>query len=168
MQLSFCSKAVEFRTRFNWILIMFWMDPKIWIWCISTLYWLFSTLNLRNHAVFTVHCCCNWFHTLSTYCSRSELKKVTDVFSRMFHDPHGKVFSVFMETLVDLVMIHHEDLIDWLYILLTRLLNKTGADLLASVQAKVQRALEVVRWALSYDLSHCWICHLPALVVIGG
>lgn len=82
---------------------------------------------------------------LCQFSRRSELKKVTDIFSRMFYDPHGKVFSVFMETLVDLVAIHHDDLIDWLYILLTRLLSKTGSDLLASVQAKVQKALEVVR-----------------------
>lgn len=77
----------------------------------------------------------------------------------MFHDPHGKVFSVFMETLVDLVVVHHEDLIDWLYILLTRLLSKTGADLLASIHAKVQRALEVVRWSLLCYISlHLFFC----------
>src|SRR6218665_1853608 len=87
----------------------------------------------------------SFYILLCQFSRRSELKKVTDIFSRMFYDPHGKVFSVFMETLVDLVAIHHDDLIDWLYILLTRLLSKTGSDLLASVQAKVQKALEVVR-----------------------
>ena len=78
-------------------------------------------------------------------CSRSELKKVTDIFTRMFHDPHGKVFSVFLDSLVQLVLVHHNDMSDWLYVLLTRLLTKTGADMLGSVHAKVQRALDVVR-----------------------
>ena len=78
--------------------------------------------------------------------SRAELKKVTDIFTRMFHDPHGKVFSAFMETLVDFVAVHKADLYDWLYVCLTRLVNKMGADLLGSVLSKVQRALEAVRY----------------------
>ena len=57
-----------------------------------------------------------------------------------------QVFSMFLETLVDLVAIHRTELHDWLYVLLTRLLNKTGADLLGSVHAKVQRALEAIRY----------------------
>lgn len=83
--------------------------------------------------------------------SRTELKKVTDIFSRMFHDPHGKVFSVFMETLTLLVHSHHTDMTAWLYILLTRLLAKTGADLLGSTQTKLQRALETVRSSFPTD-----------------
>lgn len=63
----------------------------------------------------------------------------------MFHDPHGKVFSVFLDTLVLIIPVYYTDLNDWLYICLTRLLSKTGADLLASVQAKVQKALDVSR-----------------------
>ena len=70
---------------------------------------------------------------------------MTDIFTRMFHDPHGKVFSVFLDSLVQLVLVHHNDMSDWLYVLLTRLLTKTGADMLGSVHAKVQRALDVVR-----------------------
>ena len=55
------------------------------------------------------------------------------------------MFSLFLETLLDLVAVHKPDLRDWLYVLLTRLLNKTGADMLGSVHGKVQRALETVR-----------------------
>ncbi|PVD35984.1 hypothetical protein C0Q70_02954 [Pomacea canaliculata] len=79
------------------------------------------------------------------YLSRVELKKVTEIFSRMFHDPHSKVFSIFLDTLVDLAMIHARDLTDWLYILLTRLLNKTGTDMLGSVLAKLQRTLDTIK-----------------------
>ena len=94
-----------------------------------------------------------WNHVVD--CSRSELKKVTDIFTRMFHDPHGKVFSVFLDSLVQLVLVHHNDMSDWLYVLLTRLLTKTGADMLGSVHAKVQRALDVVRWVRLLVLSYC-------------
>ena len=40
---------------------------------------------------------------------------------------------------------------DWLYILLTRLLNKLGADLLGSVVQKINRTLDVVRESFRYE-----------------
>ncbi|KAI0221889.1 CLIP-associating protein 1-B [Lamellibrachia satsuma] len=83
--------------------------------------------------------------------NRVELKKVTDIFTRMFHDPHGKVFSLFLDTLVDLVVTHHADLCDWLHVCLTRLLTKMGADIFGSVHTKVLRALDVVREYFPYD-----------------
>lgn len=52
---------------------------------------------------------------------------------------------MFLETLVDFIHVHKEDLQDWLFVLLTQLLKKMGADLLGSVQAKVQKALDVTR-----------------------
>lgn len=58
-----------------------------------------------------------------------------------------QVFSMFLETLVDFVVLHRDDLQDWLFVLLTQLLKKMGADLLGSVQAKVQKALDVTRSA---------------------
>uniref|UniRef100_A0A8C9WQG0 Cytoplasmic linker associated protein 2 n=1 Tax=Scleropages formosus TaxID=113540 RepID=A0A8C9WQG0_SCLFO len=98
--------------------------------------------------------------------SRVELKRLCEIFTRMFADPHSKVraalcedvllehdvFSMFLETLVDFVHVHKEDLQDWLFVLLTQLLKKMGADLLGSVQAKVQRALDVTRWSFPNDL----------------
>ena len=103
--------------------------------------------------------------------SASELKRVTDIFTRMFMDAHTKVFSLFLETLSELVSshkvnynnpsraIHYEkthstpqaDMYDWLYILLTRLLNKLGADLLGSVVQKINRTLDVVRESFRYE-----------------
>lgn len=56
-----------------------------------------------------------------------------------------QVFSMFLETLVDFITVHREDLQDWLFVLLTQLLKKMGADLLGSVQAKVQKALDITR-----------------------
>uniref|UniRef100_A0A8B9RC87 Cytoplasmic linker associated protein 1 n=1 Tax=Astyanax mexicanus TaxID=7994 RepID=A0A8B9RC87_ASTMX len=83
--------------------------------------------------------------------SRVELKRLCEIFTRMFADPHGKVFSMFLETLVDFITLHRDDLQDWLFVLLTQLLKKMGADLLGSVQAKVQKALDVTRDSFPYD-----------------
>ncbi|XP_012239580.1 CLIP-associating protein 1-A isoform X3 [Bombus impatiens] len=75
----------------------------------------------------------------------TELRKVTDIFTKMFMDSHTKVFSLFLDTLNELVATHSEDLGDWLYVLCARLLNKLGTDLLGSIQAKIHKTLEVVR-----------------------
>uniref|UniRef100_UPI00398F7253 CLIP-associating protein 1a isoform X6 n=1 Tax=Pristiophorus japonicus TaxID=55135 RepID=UPI00398F7253 len=83
--------------------------------------------------------------------SRVELKRLCEIFTRMFADPHSKVFTMFLETLVDFIIIHKEDLQDWLFVLLTQLLKKMGADLLGSVQAKVQKALDVTRESFPFD-----------------
>ncbi|XP_046886758.1 CLIP-associating protein 1-B-like isoform X3 [Hypomesus transpacificus] len=84
--------------------------------------------------------------------SRVELKRLCEIFTRMFADPHSKrVFSMFLETLVDFITLHRDDLQDWLFVLLTQLLKKMGADLLGSVQAKVQKALDVTRDSFPFD-----------------
>uniref|UniRef100_A0A8C3D180 Cytoplasmic linker associated protein 1 n=1 Tax=Cairina moschata TaxID=8855 RepID=A0A8C3D180_CAIMO len=96
--------------------------------------------------------------------SRVELKRLCEIFTRMFADPHSKVrsqrlahsldlpsFFMFLETLVDFIIIHKDDLQDWLFVLLTQLLKKMGADLLGSVQAKVQKALDVTRDSFPFD-----------------
>ncbi|XP_032412034.1 CLIP-associating protein 1-A-like isoform X12 [Xiphophorus hellerii] len=85
--------------------------------------------------------------------SRVELKRLCEIFTRMFADPHSKrVFSMFLETLVDFIVLHRDDLQDWLFVLLTQLLKKMGADLLGSVQAKVQKALDVTRDSFPLEL----------------
>ncbi|XP_025269784.1 CLIP-associating protein 1-A isoform X7 [Camponotus floridanus] len=80
-------------------------------------------------------------NTLTT----SDLRRVTDIFTKMFMDSHTKVFSLFLDTLNELVMTHSEGLGDWLYVLCARLLNKLGTDLLGSIQTKIQRTLDIVR-----------------------
>jgi len=83
--------------------------------------------------------------------SGTELRRITDIFTKMFMDAHTKVFALFLETLCELVSSHKADLYDWLYVLLTRLLNKLGADLLGSVVHKINRTLDVVRESFSYE-----------------
>lgn len=75
----------------------------------------------------------------------TELKRITDNFTKMFMDSHTKVFSLFLDTLNDVILSHRSDLNSWLYVLLTRLLNKLGGDLLGSIQTKIHKSLDVVR-----------------------
>ncbi|KAH7984827.1 hypothetical protein HPB51_026913 [Rhipicephalus microplus] len=77
--------------------------------------------------------------------SLPDLKKVTDMFTKMFMDPHTKVFTLFLEALGELIHVHSADLHSWLYILLTRLFIKTGTDLLSSLQMKIQKILSIIR-----------------------
>ncbi|KAG0723019.1 CLIP-associating protein 2 [Chionoecetes opilio] len=81
----------------------------------------------------------------------SELRRVTEIFTKMFMDAHTKVFTMFLDTLMDLIMVHKADLGDWLYVLLTRLLNKLGSDLLGSVQTKIHKTLDLVRDSFACD-----------------
>ncbi|XP_059140831.1 CLIP-associating protein 1-B-like isoform X17 [Physella acuta] len=90
--------------------------------------------------------------------SRVELKKVSEMFTRMFHDPHSKftfpcpqVFSVFLDTLIELVYLQSAELGDWLHILLPRLLTKAGGEMLGSVANKVLKALDVIRDCFPFD-----------------
>lgn len=89
--------------------------------------------------------------------NRVELRKVTEIFTRMFHDPSNKVLSIFLDVLVLLITVHRQELNDWLNTLLTKLLNKTGTDVLGSIQAKIQKALETVR--------ECFPCSLQFSIV---
>ncbi|XP_077966836.1 CLIP-associating protein 1-B-like isoform X10 [Styela clava] len=81
--------------------------------------------------------------------SRMEMKKILEIFNRMFADPHGKVFSLFLEILPDFVATYKENIEDWLYVLMTQLLKKMGADLLGSVQGKVMKAMQTTRVSFS-------------------
>ena len=82
---------------------------------------------------------------VNRYLTRVELRKVMEIFTRMFHDPASKVLSLFFDTLVDLVTLHSRDLYDHLYLVLTKLITKTGTDMLGSQQTKVQKCLDTIR-----------------------
>ncbi|XP_028966875.1 CLIP-associating protein 1-A [Galendromus occidentalis] len=79
--------------------------------------------------------------------SELELCSVTQTMSKMFMDPHTKVFSLFLDTLCELVSSHSVELhtLGFLPILLTKLFTKLGQDLLSSVNTKIQSTLGLVR-----------------------
>lgn len=77
--------------------------------------------------------------------TNGELIHLTEIFTRMFMDSHTKGLSVFLDTLNEVIKKHKHDLHDWLYILLQRVLNKVGADLLCSTHGKLLNTLEVIK-----------------------
>ncbi len=52
---------------------------------------------------------------------------------------------MFLETLCRFIEEHRVYLEDWIYLMLLKLLHKQGADMLKSVQYKLQFALENIR-----------------------
>ena len=77
---------------------------------------------------------------------RPEVKKLTDVLTRLFNEPHLKVLSVFIDALIHVVATHSSELIDWLPIMLPRLLTKSGSDTVVSLNSKMLRAFDVIRF----------------------
>uniref|UniRef100_A0A1B0BQ86 TOG domain-containing protein n=1 Tax=Glossina palpalis gambiensis TaxID=67801 RepID=A0A1B0BQ86_9MUSC len=81
-----------------------------------------------------------------------QLQCVLDTFRKMFMDTHTKVYSLFLETVTELMLVHANDLHDWLFILLTRLFNKLGTELLNSMHGKIWKTLQVVHEYFPTDL----------------
>jgi CLIP-associating protein 1/2 len=75
-----------------------------------------------------------------------DVKKVTEIFTRMFHDPSPKVFGVYLETLPRLLRSHAADVQpEWVYVALSKLLTRMASEQLSSVLGKVGKALKAVR-----------------------
>ncbi|XP_025016530.1 CLIP-associating protein 2 isoform X2 [Tetranychus urticae] len=83
--------------------------------------------------------------SLHTY----ELKRITDIFTKMLLDPHTKTFTLFLEILNELIISYKHELNNWLYILMTRLFLKMGHDTLNSVQSKIAETLDLIRDSFS-------------------
>lgn len=81
-----------------------------------------------------------------------QLQCVLDLFRKMFMDPHTKVYSLFLDTVNELILSHSNELHDWLFILLTRLFNKLGTDLLVSMYGKIWKTLQLVHEYFPPDL----------------
>lgn len=71
-------------------------------------------------------------------------QNILDLFRKMFMDSHTKVYALFLDTVNELIILHSNDLHDWLFILLTRLFNKLGAELLGSMHSKIWKTLTLV------------------------
>ncbi|XP_022787285.1 CLIP-associating protein 1-B-like isoform X6 [Stylophora pistillata] len=96
--------------------------------------------------------CLQGFLLNSGVLSQIELGRIKDCLTRLFFDPHNKVYSLFLDALCDFIVVNKVDLHDWLFVLLSRLLTKLGTDLLSSLQSKVVRVLDVIRDSFPYDL----------------
>ncbi|OQR78571.1 CLIP-associating protein 2-like, partial [Tropilaelaps mercedesae] len=92
-------------------------------------------------------------HSHSRRLTEAELRSVTQTMTKMFMDPHTKVFSLFLDTLYDLVATQSCELQrkvpSFLAALLTKLFTKLGHDLLSSVNSKIHATLALVRDSFS-------------------
>ena len=52
---------------------------------------------------------------------------------------------MFLDVLSEFLVQYKNDLLDWLFILLTRLLQRLSTDILQSSQTKIARVLDIVR-----------------------
>lgn len=84
--------------------------------------------------------------------SQEQLQCVLDLFRKMFMDTHTKVYSLFLDTVNELIITHSQHLNDWLFILLTRLFTKLGGDLLVSMYGKIWKTLQEVHRNFRPDL----------------
>lgn len=73
-----------------------------------------------------------------------QLSCVLDIFRKMFMDSHVKVYSLVLDTVNELIISQSSDLHDWLFILLTRLFNKLGTELLGSMNGKIWKTLSLI------------------------
>jgi len=79
-------------------------------------------------------------------CSASEVRKLSEIFSRMLNDPSAKVSTVFLETLPLFVTSHANDIPpDWLYVCLFRLLTRLSTEQFSSVLSRLQKVLNAAR-----------------------
>lgn len=76
--------------------------------------------------------------------TQSQLSCVLDIFRKMFMDSHVKVYSLVLDTINELIISQAQDLHDWLFILLTRLFNKLGTELLVSMNGKIWKTLTLI------------------------
>ncbi|CAM1312763.1 CLASP1 (predicted) [Pycnogonum litorale] len=81
-----------------------------------------------------------------------ELKRVTDLLTRMFMDPNNKIFNLFLDVLNDMIIVHKHELHHWVHALLTRLINKIGMDPVPSILSKLFKTTDIIRDSFPYDL----------------
>lgn len=67
-------------------------------------------------------------------------------------DSHTKVLSLFLDTLNELIIKHNTDLNDWLYVLLQRIFNKLGTEILSSLHKKILKTIDVIKMCFPADL----------------
>lgn len=68
----------------------------------------------------------------------------------MLVESHIKVYSVFLDVLNLYIAHYKEELEEWLFKILLRLLHKKGADMLSTVHKKLSSVLVQIRW-ISHD-----------------
>uniref|UniRef100_A0A1I7X6H7 Clip-associating protein 1 n=1 Tax=Heterorhabditis bacteriophora TaxID=37862 RepID=A0A1I7X6H7_HETBA len=105
----------------------------------------------------------------------SDIKKVCDTINKLLTEGNHKLMSNVLDILAVFVKSHHDSLTEWLQILLVRLLQKSGMEILPTVQNQLSSALQAVRLAFRADLQLTALCkyiqdpiHTPPVKVKGA
>lgn len=85
------------------------------------------------------------------YLSSDEAVRAKETFNRYFAEPNSKMYSLFLDVLSEFLVQYKNDLKDWLFVLLTRLIQRVSTDILPSAQTKIARVLDIVRDTYPYD-----------------
>lgn len=83
--------------------------------------------------------------------TQDEAVHIKNIFNRYFAEQNSKIYSLFLDVLSEFIVQYRNDLHDWLFILLTRLLQRISTDTLPSSQTKIARVLDIVRDSYPYD-----------------
>ncbi|XP_050673521.1 CLIP-associating protein isoform X2 [Leptidea sinapis] len=84
--------------------------------------------------------------------TEEQLKRLTELINKMLMDAHTKVYSLLLDAISELLLVHWQHLKDWLYQLMFRLLMKLGTDILGSVQSKIMKTLDVIHECFPAEL----------------
>ncbi|XP_013136007.1 PREDICTED: CLIP-associating protein-like [Papilio polytes] len=76
--------------------------------------------------------------------TEDQLRRLTELLNKMFVDAHTKMFTLLLDAVCELLLVHCAQLKDWLYQLMFRLLMKLGTDILGSMQTKIMKTLDVI------------------------
>lgn len=90
--------------------------------------------------------------------SSDDIRRLTEIFSKMFTDSQSKVVSLFMDVLQFFIKEYSPALRDWHYPLLIRLLNRQGTEVLGSHQKAIQETLFVLRSHFPLHLQFVTCC----------
>ncbi|CAH8536888.1 unnamed protein product [Dicrocoelium dendriticum] len=90
--------------------------------------------------------------------SPDDIRRLTEIFAKMFADSQSKVVSLFMDVLQFFIKEYSPALRDWLYTLLIRLLNRQGTEVLGSHQKAIQETLFVLRSHFPLHLQFVTCC----------
>ena len=78
--------------------------------------------------------------------SVQERNLIKEIIRRMLVESHIKVYGVFLDVLNLYIAHYKEELEEWLFKILLRLLHKKGTDMLSTVHKKLSGVLVQIRW----------------------
>lgn len=74
----------------------------------------------------------------------SKLQRIIDLLRNLSTNPQIKVYSIFLDSLNELILSHSHRLHKWLFVLLTMLFKKLGTEVVESLSQKIWTSLGII------------------------